>query len=442
MNEQLMVRAELDKLANTLGVSVQEVGFLGDISPADLRELRERVTASLFSSGADALRALAKASKLLPAGTVASIAQRSFGPMLCARAAGFMDVSRAIDVAQKLPVPFLAELCIHLDPARAEAVIRAIPDQIACEVADKLLAMREFITLGRFVGYVRETVITAVIRSADPVALLHVAFYVEAQERFDSIADALSDDEIGSIIRAAAGRADVVDSDLWVQALSLLDSVSADRQRRLADIAVAQPADVLDSMITTVHAASMYDALLPLVTIMSDESKVRLAAIPALHDSDRLHAIVQATAVHEMWTELLPLVEAVPESAKREVALAASGLPKAAMVHAIVAARESHQWPVLLTLAEYMPEPERAQLIALLADIDLSIVESFVDAALTTEVVERALALLNQVGEPELAPVVARIGTIEPESRSVFVARATELGVLDRLGIIGDALRG
>src|SRR5437660_10323220 len=110
---------EIAKLARLLAVAPADLGYLAKVPASDLRALREQIEDMLFTAHGQALSRIATASKVLPAGLVAVIGERAFGPLLCARLAGMLEPSRAVDIASRMPAPFLAQLVVHLDPRRA-----------------------------------------------------------------------------------------------------------------------------------------------------------------------------------------------------------------------------------------------------------------------------------------------------------------------------------
>jgi hypothetical protein len=124
--ELLQAHAEVMKLARLLGREPDELAYLERLAPDDLRTLRDSVTETLYDAHGSALSRLAAASRLLPASLTATIGQRAFGPLLSARLAGMLDTDRAVDVAGKLPAPFLADVAVELDPRRASDLIGAI----------------------------------------------------------------------------------------------------------------------------------------------------------------------------------------------------------------------------------------------------------------------------------------------------------------------------
>ena len=122
----LQAHAEVMKLARLLGREPDELAYLERLAPADLRALRDGVTETLYDAHGSSLARLAAASRLLPSGLIATIGQHAFGPLLSARLAGLLETDKAVDVATKLPPPFLADVAVELDPRRASDLIASI----------------------------------------------------------------------------------------------------------------------------------------------------------------------------------------------------------------------------------------------------------------------------------------------------------------------------
>lgn len=218
MSEALEVRAELMKLGRLLrSESSQELDYLEPLTAAELRELREQVTDVLFNAHAGAVGRLVTASRMLPVSVVAQIGERVFGPTLSARVAGRLDPDRAVEMAEKLPVPFLADIAIELDPRRASEVIAKIPPDRIAAITSELTAREEYVAMGRFVGYLPSASIRAAVQAMDPRALINVAFVLENKARLPEVVDQLEPGRLEEMIRLAAN------SDLAAEALGLLD---------------------------------------------------------------------------------------------------------------------------------------------------------------------------------------------------------------------------
>ncbi len=193
------------KLARLLGRDPESLAYLERLDPEDLRQLREKATEMLFSAHAGPLGRLAAASKLLPVGVIASIAERALGPVLTARIAGMLEPERAADVAAKLSLPFLADVASELDPRRAGPVIGLIPaDQIA-EITRELVRRHEYVTIGGFVGHLSPEARLAALVELDHPARAQVVFVVEDEAGLQQLFADVPPEERRELVDAAAG---------------------------------------------------------------------------------------------------------------------------------------------------------------------------------------------------------------------------------------------
>ena len=229
-------RAELMKLARLLDTEVEEIAYLAEAEVAQLRALREQVTEVVFDSGGVALGRLAGASRLLPTGVIAAIAEHAFGPMLAARIAGLLEPGRAADVAAKLPTPFLAQVAPHLDPRRAADVLARIPAERIAEVAAELIAAQEFVTLGRFVGHLPDEAIALAVRAMDDFTALSVAFVLEERSGLERVLSLMDPPRLERLLDAAVG------TELWPEVLELLAEVPEPLRARVLGSRTAGPA--------------------------------------------------------------------------------------------------------------------------------------------------------------------------------------------------------
>jgi hypothetical protein len=219
MNDAMQVRAEILKLSRLLERDPESLACLAAVAPADLRALRELTTERLFSAQGKALGRLAGASRVLPTGLLATLGERAFGPLLCARFAGMLEPGRAVDVASKLSPEFLAEVAVELDPRRASDVIGRIPAREVAAVARELAAREEYVTLGRFVGHIDDEALQAALGEMDDRVLLQVAFVLEGDGGLDELADVIGTERLVGVVRAGE------DSELWAEGLELLASL-------------------------------------------------------------------------------------------------------------------------------------------------------------------------------------------------------------------------
>jgi len=190
------VQAEILKLARLLQREPERLAYLARLPLNDLKQLRAQVTETLFTDHEAVLRRLAAASRLLPVSLVANLSENTFGPILSARIAGLMEPERADQVGQRLPTRFLADIAIELDPRRVEGVIARIPADRIREITDELAGRQEYVTMGRFVGHLRDEALAAAINTLSDDDLVETFLVMEDPPELDRLARLTDPDRI------------------------------------------------------------------------------------------------------------------------------------------------------------------------------------------------------------------------------------------------------
>jgi len=399
MSQRLAARAEVLKLARLLAVEPGELEFLQDLPPGELRQFRELATDRLFDAGARALSRVGAAAKLLPSGLVATIAQHAFGPLLCARAAGAVDTDKAIDVAQRLPPEFLADVTVELDPRRVAEIIAKVPESLVVGVAGLLGQRREHVTMGRFIAYVPDHAIAAAIGALDNEAVLRTAFVLEDKDRIDHAIGLLPPHRLPGILRDAARLA------IWPEALDLLDHLSVERRGAIADVVAGLDGEIVAGLVAAVHEAGLWDALLPVVRVMSAEPRRRMVSQPAFHDPAVLSDVIRVSAEQGLWRDLVPLIDAVPADVRVIVARIAANLPPALLANVVAQATDSpHTIPTLLGILHDMDAESRARIVGqidadpLIAQQDETVIGQIVATVSTQRLWDALLPIVRTIG--------------------------------------------
>jgi hypothetical protein len=397
------------KLARLLGCSTERLGYLEGLSPGEIRELRERASDVLFDVDGRRFRLVALASRLPPAAVTAVIAEHAFGPLLCARITAHLEVKRAVDLAERLPRRFVAALAINLDPRRARDVVAAIPPYLIAEVAAELTKDREWVAMGRFVGYLTDAAVKAAFRVIDDASLLRISYFVEVDEHLDHVVGLLEESRIRGAIRAAT------DQDLWPQALDLLSRVSPVRAGRLADLAAEEDDRVLGGMVDTAQRDGLWDVVLPVTNNMSHAGLTRFTSLAALHDPDVLRAMVHVAIVSNV--EVLPLVAMLPPHARVIV------------------------WREIISLGETAPVEVVNLVVGQALDLDLDgVLDEFIGAILDGDVLAAGLRIFARMDRP-LQERIAVLATQLPSGlRLRIAAHARHVGQVDALGPLSSVL--
>ncbi|KAA9165486.1 hypothetical protein FPZ12_005265 [Amycolatopsis acidicola] len=197
--------AEIRKLARVLGAPPERFAYLRDVPPDDLRRFREQVTSALFDAHLGVLERMAGASKLLPSPLLAKMAERVFGPLLSARIAGLVEVSRGVDISKRLSPAFLADVAAELDPRRASGIIAGIPRPVVSAVAKELARREDWITIARFVDHLPDSTIKASIDVVPDHALPQVAAMLDDPARIADIARLLPPHRLAALRDDLAG---------------------------------------------------------------------------------------------------------------------------------------------------------------------------------------------------------------------------------------------
>jgi hypothetical protein len=284
------VRSDVLKLARILERDPDQLAYLEQLSPDDLRQLRERVTEALWSDHNRALGRVAAASRLLPATVSAAISERAFGPFFSARLAGLLEPVRAVEVAGKLPPAFLADVAVQLDPRRASEVIARIPPPQIAAVTRELVAREEYVTMGRFVGHLSDEALSAALGQSDDASLLRVAFVLEDKNRLEHLVAGLPRQRLATVVQAAAAE------ELWLEALDLLDHLSDGWRSTIVASTLDLDDEALESLTATVIEHDMWREVL--VIAQSDPAlQAKLAErLPSLPKSQRREVAARARA--------------------------------------------------------------------------------------------------------------------------------------------------
>lgn len=308
---KLETRAEILKLARLLGGEPGSLAALEELPADDVRALREQVTDRLFGADAGTLGRLAAAGRLLPPPLLATIAERVFGPLLCARVAGVFDVKRAVDVAGRLDASFLADVAIELEPRRAREVIARIPAAKVAEVARELVAREEWVTMGRFVAHVPDPSLIAALGVTDDRGVLEIGFVLEGKDRLDHLVGLLPEDRIGGLIEAAAAAA------LWEEAIDLLGHLGDGLRQRVvaagADREALRDPSVLAGLVRAAVDSDLWADLLPLVARLPPEGRAHVAAAAAALGGDEHERLLAAVDARGLWAEMIGLLTALAE---------------------------------------------------------------------------------------------------------------------------------
>ncbi|MFZ3469631.1 hypothetical protein ACODT3_28855 [Streptomyces sp. 4.24] len=354
-----MSRAEVEKIARLVGVDAGELGFLRGLPDEDVRAFREQVGGVLNDGAPEMLDRIAAATKLVPAGVAAAISQKALGPRLAAAVAGRLEAGRAADIIEKLPVPFTAEACGHLDPRKIAGIVDRLDEGLVVRIAVTLADRRDHLTMGRFVGHMRDRVLRRILDQVDDETVLRAGFYVDLPDRLPRILELMGDERLAAVVRAAAAGG------LWEEALGIAAMVGGDQRLRIAELTARLDGPELDSLVRVTHAEGLWESLLPLVALLGEDDRLAVARLGSLRDPEILAGVVRAVVATALWGAFLPLVGVLPEEARKVVADAAAALGDAELEGLVREVDKQDLWELVLPLVELMEEAGKERIFAL-----------------------------------------------------------------------------
>lgn len=302
-------RPEIQRIARLLRVRTDQLGFLDDVDDADLIAFRGQLTSTLFDANAGVLTRLGSGAKLLPAPVLAKIAERVFGPLLCARVAGVIDPSKASEVAARLPVDFLTDVAVELDPRRVEQVVRTLPSDMIADVARVLGQREDWITLGQFVGYLDADHLTAAVDALDDTQLLRTAYTVDDVSAIPGVVDVVGTERLTALFSTAARE------DLFDALLRLATHLRDDQIGSLAEAIMAAERGTLGRLVAAAASCGHWDALLPIAANLPEDAKAGVAeSVRDLAPEVRADVVARATSLG-VYDDLGPIAEALAERA-------------------------------------------------------------------------------------------------------------------------------
>ena len=293
MVRDLAWQAELVKLARALDTTPDRVAFARSLDHDDIRRLRERVVAALYDEHRAAFRRIAAITRRLPTRLNVRIALRAFPPLLAARVAGEMGPERAAELANRMPVEYLAQVCVYLDPTLAVPLVGHVhPDRVLGVVLE-LVDRGEYVTLGRLLDAATERIVGGVVASVCDEALLRIGFYAESNAQLTRAVAMLPTQRLRGIVACAlAGSADLSSA-----GLALIGRLEDNRlRRRLAEYAAEADDEVLTRMLRTAISSGAVPELLVAVAAMGPKARRRVLALPALAEHDVIMHLFNATA--------------------------------------------------------------------------------------------------------------------------------------------------
>lgn len=375
----LRKQAECTKLARILYCPPEKLAFLQTLELSDLQKLLQSTQYFFQQHNRPLFQRLNTASNFFPASFIAFVAERTLGPLFCARIAMEMPIARAVEVARRFSPTFLASTAAYMETGRASEIAIALPLPHVLATAKELVAQQEFILMGNLVGLLPTFLIEAVLRDVqDGEALLRIAYFVENNQRLGDILEVLPTTQIRAIITAAADEK----VDLWPEAISLISLVPPNWQARLMNMSADEDDNTIDKMVHSIARYNLWHAILPLLHLLTEANRRRIVNQPSLQNKLFIQQLLQSTAQHELWQFTLPLI---PFMEKNMMGLVASEfaqvLDNVNLHHLLNVCQWQKQWPSLMLIVERMSHNDQQKFVNIFTEVSDELLASLIQSA-------------------------------------------------------------
>jgi hypothetical protein len=466
MSAKLETHAEIVKIAHLLQLDPEELEYLAECEADTLSELRLQLIESFYGDENSNLKRFAKVGNLLPTSVIASLTREAVGPILAARVAGFVDPKQAAGVVSRLPVDFVVDIAIAIDPRRVEPVVSRLDPRTIEQLAFELVDRKEYVTMGQFFGFAPEDTLNAVFQYASDEALLRTAFVAESKDRISVALAPQTDDRIASIIKVA------IKKDLWPEAIDLFAQLSDEQYVRVINIAAKLPPATLDKLIASTTHHEVWPMMIPAIsqmeepdraaeallrgsdedfraftgTVIADKAWADVEDLLTKLDDDRVAEVIKTMIKHDLWPEAMELVSHLSKSQNARVVNLAAKFPAGILDKMIVATTHHRVWPQLIAAISQMENPDRAaeallrgsvhdhRMFAdsLIAQKAWGDIDSLLAKLSDERVAELIRTMIKQDLWPEAMVLVSHL-TKEQHSRVVNLAAKFPPGVLDKM---------
>lgn len=356
---RLAVQAEIIKLARILHVPEQQLAFMQFLEPESLRQFRFAILERLQNQQKKRFRSLAVWVSWLPRWISVFWVKHFLDPFIVAQIAVYLSTESSYRIARHLPAKTIAAIAVHLDPRLARELLGYLTTHQITDISRVLLQQRDFVTMGRFVSMLSDTVLQDVALIVENESdLLEIAFYIESREQIDHLVHVLPRPRIEKALLIIG---DPEQRQMWPKVLALMSYISYGLKQELGDLAVQQGEPVINAIIQATQEEQLWEDMLPVVACLSAQAQNFVANLPALRRVEIIRSIVEAADRCDLWADMLVIVNYMQDEARDVVAAAIAQIDEQVLHHIAYASLLRSQWEVTFDIMRRMPAGKQQQ---------------------------------------------------------------------------------
>lgn len=248
--------AQIDLLADLLGVPKEKVAHLARLGPENLAELRTRISNRKFDSQEKQVAMIGKAAPIVPDPVIAMLAEKVVGPVVSAAVANSLakdHAHRLNGLLRRLRVPFVAQTLRYLDPRTVPMLAQQVPIRVWAPAVRRLLAEGHYASAAVLMEQAPVELLLAVEREVDDrAAIARTLAYTTDSQKLEELLAALPQERLLPLVdNFGTGEAETI-----LAGFSTLTRISPESRHKLAKLLV----DRLDDEGMTRFAQTVVEA--------------------------------------------------------------------------------------------------------------------------------------------------------------------------------------
>lgn len=181
-------RAETHRLATLLHVEADAISFCDDLEAKEIRSIRTSLRSAAIESAHDKLHRIAAASKVIPMGVAATVAEKSLSPRLCAKMSAVLDPAHAAKMVDKVSPDFVRRIGQFADPDETAPLLRHVEPETVVRVSAAMAEAGAWETIGCLLHIVDDATVAASLGIAEePSDALTALLMLEEPEQIGRV---------------------------------------------------------------------------------------------------------------------------------------------------------------------------------------------------------------------------------------------------------------
>lgn len=192
---------EMHSLSNLLGLSVEEISYLNQLTGEQISILKNQFLLGMQNGQREIFVTIAKVSRFMPNFLNAKVSQDILGPQITANLSYFLTPKEAIAIAGYFPTKFFADVIEFLVPEKVSEMIGLTPFDQMKKAVEELISRKNFFIIGSLMDFTPIESVDKMARGlSNPEHLIHITYHCQNKKRVLELFQAYGERRIFEVI--------------------------------------------------------------------------------------------------------------------------------------------------------------------------------------------------------------------------------------------------